>query len=178
MLMPRKPVPSLSVPTVAHGQVDLLADAPAHFALVVFYRGLHCPICTKYLIELERLVPEFNKRGVSVLAVSSDDQPRAKAMADKISASQLKVGYGLSIEAARAWGLYVSTGRGKTSAGVEEPALFSEPGVFLVRPDGTLYYGSVQTMPFARPSFSDLLGALDFAIANNYPARGEHAGTA
>ncbi len=178
MLMPRKPVPRLSVPTVAHGQVDLLADASANFALVVFYRGLHCPICTKYLIELERLVPEFAKRGVSVLALSSDDQPRAKAMADKISASQLKVGYGLSIEAARAWGLYVSTGKGKTSAGVEEPALFSEPGVFLVRPDGTLYYGSVQTMPFARPSFTDLLGALDFAIANNYPARGEHAGTA
>lgn len=178
MLMPRKPVPPLSVPTVAHGQVDPLADAPANFALVVFYRGLHCPICTKYLIELERLVPEFAKRGVSVLALSSDDQPRAKAMADKISASQLKLGYGLSIEAARAWGLYVSTGKGKTSTGVEEPALFSEPGVFLVRPDGTLYYGSVQTMPFARPSFTDLLGALDFAIANNYPARGEHAGEA
>ena len=60
-----------------------------------------------------------------------------------------------------------------TSAGVEEPALFSEPGLFLVRPDGILYFASVQTMPFARPHFSDILAALDFVIAKDYPARGE-----
>ncbi|MCE2749571.1 MAG: AhpC/TSA family protein, partial [Rhodobacter sp.] len=50
------------------------------------------------------------------------------------------------------------------------------PGVFIVRPDGALYYGSTQTMPFARPSFQDLLGAIDFAIAKDYPARGEYTG--
>ena len=31
-------------------------------------------------------------------------------------------------------------------------------------------------MPFARPSFQDLLGAIDFAIAKDYPARGEYTG--
>jgi hypothetical protein len=31
-------------------------------------------------------------------------------------------------------------------------------------------------MPFVRPHFSDLISALDFAIANNYPARGEYTG--
>jgi len=66
--------------------------------------------------------------------------------------------------------------RGKTSIGIEEPPLFNEPGVFLVKPDGTLYYGAVQTMPFARPQFQDLLGAIDFAIAKDYPARGEYTG--
>lgn len=42
--------------------------------------------------------------------------------------------------------------------------------------DGTLYYGAVQTMPFARPHFDELLVALDFALDKNYPARGEYAG--
>ncbi|MFN7087813.1 MAG: AhpC/TSA family protein, partial [Burkholderiales bacterium] len=65
------------------------------------------------------------------------------------------------------------TGRGKTSMGIEEPALFSEPGVFLVRPDRTLYWAAVQTMPFARPHFRDMLAAIDFVIKNDYPARGE-----
>ena len=51
--------------------------------------------------------------------------------------------------------------------------MFSEPGLFLVRPDGTLYFASVQTMPFSRPRFADILGALDFVIANDYPGRGE-----
>jgi hypothetical protein len=85
----------------------------------------------------------------------------------------LRVGYGLPLERARAWGLYVSNSRGTTSIGIEEPAQFNEPGLFLVRPDGTLYYGAVQTMPFARPHMRDLLGGLDFAIAKDYPARGE-----
>jgi hypothetical protein len=69
--------------------------------------------------------------------------------------------------------LYISTGRGKTSIGIEEPALFNEPGLFLVRPDGTLYSASIQTMPFVRPRFEELLKALETIISRDYPARGE-----
>lgn len=176
MLVPRQPVPALQVPTLAHGAYDLLADTPARFSLVVFYRGLHCPICLKYLLELGRLLPEFTARGVNVIALSSDTRDRAQAMADKLKAPGLRIGHDLPLPVARAWGLYVSTSRGTTSIGIEEPALFAEPGVFLVRPDGSLYYGAVQTMPFARPHFDELLGAIDFAIAKDYPARGEYTG--
>lgn len=173
-LMPRFPVPALNVPLTTEGRFVLGASPGPLFDLVVFYRGLHCPICAKYLLELERLAPEFATRGVQVIAVSSDDEERGKQMADKVKASAVKFAYGLSLKSAREWGLYISASRGKTSLGIEEPALFSEPGVFLVRPDGTLYYGAVQTMPFARPQFQDLLGAVDFAIAKDYPARGEY----
>ena len=175
-LMPRFPVPALNVATTAGGRFVLGAAPGEKFDLVVFYRGLHCPICAKYLMELERLVPEFAQRGVQVVAVSSDDADRASQMADKVKASGVKFGYGLSLRSARQWGLYISTSRGKTSIGIEEPELFSEPAVYIVRPDGTLYYGAVQTMPFARPQFQDLLGAIDFAIAKDYPARGEYSG--
>jgi peroxiredoxin len=176
MLTPRTAVPPLKIPTLAHGEFDLRNEKPAHFTMVVFYRGLHCPICAKYLLELGRLLPEFAQRGVSVIAVSSDSRERAQAMADKLDAPNLRVGFGLALSSARDWGLYISTSRGVTSIGIEEPALFAEPGVFLVRPDGTLYYGAVQTMPFARPHFDELIGALDFALAKNYPARGEYVG--
>ncbi len=176
MLIPRKAVPSLKVPTLAHGNYDLASEKPEQFSLVVFYRGLHCPICTKYLLELGRLLPEYEKRGVGVIAISSDEKDRAQAMADKLSAPNLRMGYGLGLASAREWGLSISTSRGVTSIGVEEPALFAEPGVFLMRPDQTLYYAAVQTMPFARPHFDELLGAIDFAIAKDYPARGEYTG--
>jgi peroxiredoxin len=175
MLMPRRPVPDLRVPTLAHGDYALADDAPQNFSLLVFYRGLHCPICLKYLLELGRLQAEFSQRGVKLIALSSDTRERAQAMADKLKAPDLRIGHGLDLAVARAWGLYISASRGQTSIGIEEPALFSEPGVFIVRPDGTLYYGAVQTMPFARPHFDELLAAIDFAIAKNYPARGEHA---
>ena len=176
MLMPRQPVPSLVVPTLAHGEFKLAEDAAPNFTLVVFYRGLHCPICLKYLLELGRLQPEFDKRGVKVIAVSGDGRERAQAMADKLKAPQLRIGHDLGLANAREWGLYVSTSRGVTSVGIEEPALFSEPGLFILSPDGKLYYGAVQTMPFARPHFDELLAALDFALAKGYPARGEYAG--
>lgn len=176
MLKPRQAVPALQVPTLAHGNFELKSDAAQNFTLVVFYRGLHCPICQKYLLELGRLQPEFEKRGVKLIALSSDSLERAKAMSDKLNAPNLRFGFGLKLASAREWGLYISTSRGTTSIGIEEPALFSEPGVFIVRPDGTLYYGAVQTMPFARPHFDELLAALDFALAKNYPARGEYVG--
>lgn len=175
-LVPRQPVPALALPLVGGGRFVLGAAPPERFDLIVFYRGLHCPICAKYLMELERLAPEFAKRGVAMLAASSDDAERAQAMATKVNAQTVKIGYGLGLANARQWGLYLSTSRGTTSIGIEEPAVFSEPGVFLVKPDGSLYYGAVQTMPFARPAFQDLLGAIDFAIAKDYPARGEYVG--
>lgn len=175
-LMPRYPVPALNVALTAGDRFVLGAQPGDKFDLLVFYRGLHCPICAKYLLELERLAPEFAARGVQVVAISSDDEDRAGQMASKVSATGVKLGYGLSLRAARAWGLYISTSRGKTSIGIDEPALFSEPAVFIVRPDGTLYYSAVQTMPFARPQFQDLLGAIDFAISKDYPARGEFTG--
>jgi len=176
MLLPRQPTPALNLPTLDHGVFDLAADAAEHFSLLVFYRGLHCPICAKYLLELARLVPEFEKRGVKVMALSSDTQERARQMADKLDAPGLRMGYGLPLDVARQWGLYISTSRGVTSIGIEEPALFAEPAVYIVRPDSTLYYGAVQSMPFARPNFADLVGAIDFALAKNYPARGEYTG--
>ncbi len=175
MPMPRQKVPALAVETLDHGRFDLATERPERGTVISFYRGLHCPICATYLKDLEKRVPDFAERGYGVIAVSSDDEDRARRFADKIGASQLRIGHGLALASAREWGLYISTGRGMTSAGVEEPALFPEPGLFVVNPDTTLYAGSVQTMPFARPSFAELLGALDFVIARDYPARGEYA---
>ena len=172
-LMPRQPVPALSLPLVGGGTWSLAEQSPENFTLVVFYRGLHCPICSTYLGDLNRKAGQFAERGVNIVVASSDGAERAAEAKEKWGLDGLDLAYGLSLDEARKWGLYVSSGIGKTSIGIEEPALFNEPGLFLVRPDGTLYFGSVQTMPFARPAFGDLLKALDFAIARDYPARGE-----
>ena len=172
-LMPRQKTPDLSVNLVGGGTWSLAESRPEHFTMIVAYRGLHCPICQPYLREADRTLGEFAQRGVEVVAVSSDTRERAEQTRNDWGLKALSIGYGLSIDSAREWGLYVSTSRGKTSTGVMEPDLFSEPGLFLVRPDQTLYAASYATMPFARPHFSELLKALDFIIANDYPARGE-----
>ncbi|MEL6607923.1 MAG: peroxiredoxin-like family protein [Pseudomonadota bacterium] len=176
MLIPRQKTPDLTLPTLDHGDFDLSSDGAERGTVICFYRGLHCPICANYLTEFEKRVDDFTERGVKTIALSTDGRERTQAMVDKIGATKLRFAYDLPLAKAREWGLYISTSRGKTSIGIEEPALFAEPGLFMVTPQQTLYYGSVQTMPFVRPHFSELVSALDFAIAKDYPARGEYTG--
>ncbi|TDQ66642.1 AhpC/TSA family protein [Maritalea mobilis] len=176
MLFPRQKTHDLTVATLDYDAFQLSAEQSERGTLICFYRGFHCPICATYLKELERLVPEFDKRGISVVAISSDEEDRARQMADKIDAKNLRIGYGLSLAEAKKWGLFISQSRGMTSIGVEEPELFSEPGLFLISPDMSLYFSSIQTMPFVRPNFKELLGAIDFVVEKNYPARGEYQG--
>ena len=173
VLIPRQPVPELEVATI-DGDAWRLADRkPQHFSLVVFYRGLHCPICSKSLADLDRKHADFVERGVDVIAISTDSEARARQAKADWNLQNVTVGYGMDIETARQWGLFISAGVGKTSIGIEEPDLFSEPGIFLIRPDGTLYFSTVQTMPFARPHFAEVAAAVDVAVSRNYPARGE-----
>ncbi|MBA2675076.1 peroxiredoxin-like family protein [Ramlibacter sp.] len=176
MPIPRQPAPALQVPLLSGGEFRLADETPERFTLVCFYRGLHCPICASYLKELEKQVPAFAERGVSVVTISGDTEERARAMAGKVGAERLRIGWGLPLEVARQWSLSISASRGKTSLGIEEPALFSEPGVFLLRPDQSVYWFSVQSMPFVRPNFAEIVQALDFVIKNDYPARGEYTG--
>ncbi len=168
MVKPTQPVPELDVATLDGGRFRIAERRPQAFTMIVFYRGLHCPVCKTYLRELDRQLGEFTSRGVEVIAVSTDTEERAAKGAQDWELVRLPVGYGLGIDQARRWGLFISRGIRES-----EPAAFAEPGLFLVRPDGTLYAASVQTMPFARPRSSDVLAAVEFVTRNAYPPRGE-----
>ncbi len=172
-LMPRQSVPDFAVPTVGGDSWTLSAQSSRNFTMVVFYRGYHCPICARYLGDLDKKIAEFDEQGVTTIAVSSDGRERAEQARTDWKLESVPIGYDLSLDMARKWGLYISTSRGKTSAGIEEPPLFSEPGLFLVKPDRTLYWATVQTMPFARPHFAEVLGAVKMVLERDYPARGE-----
>lgn len=171
--MPRTPAPALQLPLLDGSDWDLHSQSPERFSLLVFYRGLHCPKCRLQLQELTRTAAEFAQFGIAPIAISSDTPERAAQARDEWELSGFPIAHSLSIEQARDWGLYISSSRGKTSLGIEEPALFSEPGLFLIQPDGTLYAAMIQTMPFARPLLRELLATLPFIIDNDYPARGE-----
>ncbi|OGX81285.1 peroxiredoxin-like family protein [Hymenobacter glacialis] len=168
MIKPRTKVPTLEVALVDGGSWNL-ADANAEFmTMLVFYRGHHCPVCKKSLQQLQATLADFTGLGIKAVAISTNTQELAEKTKQEWSLPDVAVGYGLTIEKAREWGLFVSK-----AISDSEPAEFSEPGLFLVQPDGTLYAASIQTMPFTRPDFEDLLGGLKFVKTKNYPARGE-----
>jgi len=172
VLKPRQAVPALEVSTL-QGPWSLSSQTPENFTMIVFYRGLHCPICSKYIAELDKLAGDFAAAGVAVLALSSDTEARTKQAFEDWGLKNINLGYDVSVEQAQAWGLHRSAGRGKTSIGIDEPAEFSEPGLFIMQPDNTLYWAQISTMPFARPHFREILGALGFVLEKGYPARGE-----
>ena len=120
-LIPRQQVPDLVVPIVGGSTWSLAEQTPQKFTLIVVYRGLHCPICSHYLADLNQQIEAFNKLGVDVLVLSSDDEARASQTKQDWQLGNLPVGYNLPIETARKWGLYISSSNGKTSAGVVEP---------------------------------------------------------
>lgn len=169
-LLPRTKVPGLELATVAGDRWNLAAESPRTFTLLVFYRGHHCPLCKKQLQEIEAIHDEFEAAGIRVVAISSNPQDLAERTAKEWELNRLTLAYGLSFDEARKWGLFVSAA---ISDG--EPAQFTEPGLFLVDPDGVLYGSIVQTMPFARPPAKNLLRVLEWVSSHDYPARGEVA---
>jgi hypothetical protein len=64
-------------------------------------------------------------------------------------------------------GLFVSR-----AMNYDEPPVFNEAALFLIRSDGTVYCQSILSMPAGRPRLDDLLGRDRLVDTHGYPARG------
>ncbi|QUL38707.1 peroxiredoxin-like family protein [Erythrobacter sp. JK5] len=168
MLKPDEKVPKLEGPLTIGAHFTLDKQSPENFNLLVFYRGKHCPICRGYLKELSNRLDAFTERGINVFAISMDNKERATVVHEEWDTGDVPLVYNLSESSAREWGLYLSQKRPDS----EEPDVFSEPGLFLVRPDGALHFACVQNAPFTRPPLDQLLEGIDHILENDYPVRG------
>ena len=167
-LIPRRQTPELSLPRIGADPFTLSQSTPERMTMLVFYRGKHCPICKKYLTELGGKLDKFTDKGINVFAISMDSPERAAVSHEEWDTHDLPLAHSLSEDKAREYGLYISEKR----EGSEEPDVFSEPGLFVVKPDGTLHFAVVQSAPFTRPDLDDLLEGLMFTIEKDYPTRG------
>ena len=168
MLQPGQPVPALDLPLTIEARFELEKQNPDNFTMLVFYRGKHCPICKKYLTELGSKLDKFTDKGINVFAISMDSPERAAVSHEEWDTHDLPLAHSLSEDKAREYGLYISEKR----EGSEEPAVFSAPGLFVVKPDGALHFAVVQNAPFTRPELDDLLEGMMFTIKKDYPTRG------
>ena len=167
--MPGTPAPDLTVTTAA-GPWSLKDSSPKTYTVVVFYRGLHCPVCKGFLTELNSLVPDFKEAGAEVIAVSMDGADRAAQTAADWGLDRLTLGHGLTEDQARDWGLYLTE-----AINDRETPVFCEPGLFLIDTEGRFYLINVASMPFARPDIASLPGKIAFATEKAYPALGTRA---
>ncbi|WMN90547.1 redoxin family protein [Vibrio parahaemolyticus] len=141
----------------------------ATWQAVFVYRGKHCPLCTKYLNELERYKQAFANAGVEVLAVSADSKEQLEVHLEKLEVS-FPIAYGLTEEQMKKLGLYISLPRSEQ----ETDHNFAEPGLFVVNEHRNLHVVDLSNNPFVRPELDALSRGLAWIRNpdNNYPIRG------
>ncbi len=113
--------------------------------VLIFYRGEWCPVCNLQLHSLQEKLAEFQKENAQILAVSTDTPENSQKLVGKHNLG-FPVLAGLSREVAEAYDLFFSEEKG-----------YAEPAVFILRPDGTVAYASLQSGALGRPSSDDLL---------------------
>ena len=138
--------------------------------LVVIYRGQHCPICTKYLNQLETVKKSFYDAGVDIIAVSADSKEQLESHLEEKIDINFPIAYGLSVEQMNTLGLYISDPRSEKET--DHP--FAEPGVFVINAKGEIHIIDISNAPFARPELESLASGLSFIRENDYPIRGTH----
>ena len=168
-IIPGKKAPSLNIETISGNIWSLDNHLNKSKCMVVFYRGLHCPVCSFFLKQIDSQLLEYKKSNTEVIAVSMDNKEKALKTKSDWSIKNLNIAYGLSEDDARKWGLYISK-----SIKEAESDIFCEPGLFIIREDGTLYLANTSNMPWARPDLTDFPAKLIFAEENNYPVRGNY----
>ncbi|MDQ8204734.1 redoxin domain-containing protein [Pelagicoccus sp. SDUM812003] len=167
-LIPKDKAPSLTVPRMGGGNWSLANQRPETFLLLIFYRGHHCPICKTYLEKLNDLLGDASKQGITVFVASGDTEERARKSWDEWKIDDIDLGYGMTVAQMDEWGLYISS-----AIAEEEPSVFGEPGLFLIKPDHTIYYGAYNSMPMGRPNINEVIEFVKFIRKEDYPARGE-----
>lgn len=163
-------LPKINLSRVGGGAVTLgKPDKEENWQLVFIYRGLHCPLCKKYLQRLESLKDKFLSTGAEVIAVSGDPKEKAVSMVDSIGLT-FPVAYGLSIEQMKDLGLYISHPRSPE----ETDRPFAEPGMFAVNTEGKVHLIDISNTPFNRADLGELLETVEWIQENNYPIRGTY----
>jgi len=157
--------PVITVPKVGGGEIKV--GGPGKWQMMIVYRGQHCPICRKYLAGLNGMLDEFSQADVDVAVVSGDSKEKAEKEVQE-EGWNFPVGHSLSYDQMRTLGLYISHPRTPPETDVD----FSEPGLFVINPDGKAQLIDISNAPFARPDIAAVLNGVKMTRERNFPVRG------
>lgn len=166
-----KPTPGsilapMSFPKVGGGELSV-GGPRERWTLFIVYRGKHCGRCKKYLKILNDMRGEWDAGGFDVAVVSADTLEKAQADQQELG-WEFDLGYGLTEDQMNTLGVYVT----EPLSPSETDRNFAEPGVFVIRPDGSILLISISNGPSARPELAELLDGMIFTIENDRPPRG------
>ncbi|MBO9491615.1 redoxin domain-containing protein [Endozoicomonas sp. G2_1] len=165
--------PMIKVPLYEGGERVLgHVEEGFDWQLVVIYRGRHCPLCTKYLNQLQDYKAQLAALGVSIIAVSGDSKAQLEQHIPELKID-LPLAYGLTTDDMKILGTYISDPR--SAQETDHP--FAEPALYVVNERGTVQVVDISNNPFVRPDLDSLVNGLAWIKNpdNNYPIRGMHS---
>lgn len=156
----------------AHGRAvhlhGLLERGPV---VVSFYRGDWCPYCNLELRALERALPEFQRRGAQLAAVSPQTPDNSLSTAEKAALS-FEVLSDVGNRAARQFGIVFTLPEELRTVyerfGIDIPAHNCDrtfelpiPATYVIAADGLIRYAHVNSDYTSRAEPADILAALE-----------------
>ncbi|QEY33350.1 redoxin domain-containing protein [Synechococcus sp. RSCCF101] len=164
------PFPVLPVLSEQGERVDIgQAMAPASWRILVVYRGRHCPLCTRYLNQLEAFVGRLQAIATDLVAVSADSLEQLQEHRQRLQLT-FPLFHGLSDRHMVELGLYISNPRSEK----ETDHRFAEPGLFVINEQRRIQVVDLSNNPFVRPDPETLVSGLEWIRnpENHYPIRG------
>ncbi len=151
------PIPAVTLVRPDGKPLELRAEVARKPTLLIFYRGGWCPFCNLHLSRLRDVVPQLEKRGVQVIAISPDRPEALKKALDKgplnyqlasdHSAAAMKA-FGLAWRADDATiGRLQGHGIDIEAASGEKHRLLPVPAAYLVGTDGLVRFS------YANPNY-------------------------
>lgn len=166
-LLNGKKIPVATLPDAYGKPVDLNKKIAEKPSVLVFYRGGWCPYCSRQLSGLQETLPDLDKLGYQLIAISTDAPEGLKQ-----SATEKKLSYTLLSDAdlslSKQFGIAYKAPQGywemlpKTTGGKNTDLLLPVPAVFILDKSGVIHF------EYINPDFKQRLDpALLKAALNN-----------
>jgi len=138
-------IPKVVLKDVNGKDFDLNMAIAAKPTVLVFYRGGWCPYCSSQLAGLQDLMPELEKIGYQLIAISTD---KPEGLME--SAAKGHLAYTLlsdaNLEASKRMGIAFKAPQGywemlpKTTGGMDKDLLLPVPSVFILDREGKIHF--------------------------------------
>lgn len=143
--------PSLDIPAVGGGTIQIPQSLRGSYGVVLIYRGAWCPYCQAQLGAFQRASEKLAVANINVVALSVDDEATTKGTIEKY---KLRFPVGHSVDAdqvAAITGAYTN----------EVPRHLQSTG-FLLDPDGHVLNAVYSSGPIGRLVPEDVIGLVTY----------------
>jgi peroxiredoxin len=143
--------PSLEVPAVGGGAIQIPQSLHGSYGVVLTYRGAWCPYCQAQLGGFQRASDKLAEAGIKVVALSVDDEA---ATIGTIEKHKLRFPVGHSADADHVAAL--------TGAYTNEAPRYLQSTGFLLDPDGRVLNAVYSSGPIGRLVAEDVIGMVAY----------------